>query len=170
LLLDEPTVGLDPIEAERLRKSVAALRDTGVTVLLTSHYLLDIERLAGRVLVLADGKVAADLEVAAFARMAGYTATITVRGTGPAPEVDALASVEIAVDELIETADLWTLRLRVRDWGVDSFGHLGHALGGANIVSVDVAPVRLEDVYASVAEDLARSSADPAHRSAGAAG
>jgi ABC-2 type transport system ATP-binding protein len=53
---------------------------------------------------------------------------------------------------------LWTLRLRVRDWSAESFGFLGSELGGANILGVDVAPLRLEDVYSHVAEQLARNS------------
>ncbi|MFC4857313.1 ABC transporter ATP-binding protein [Actinophytocola glycyrrhizae] len=157
LLLDEPTVGLDPVEAERLRHDVAALRDQGTSVLLTSHLLLDIERLADRVAILADGRVVADVGVAEFGKLAGYTAIVTVRGTGtpPAPEVGW--SSQVMVDDLVETSGLWTLRLRVRDWSAESFGRLGAALGDATILGVDVAALRLEDVYSHVAAQLAAS-------------
>lgn len=155
LLLDEPTVGLDPVEAERLRHDVAALRARGTSVLLTSHLLLDIERLADRVVILAEGAVVADVEVAEFAKLAGYTAVVTVRGTGRWPVLDTGRSSQIMVDDLSETDGLWTLRLRVRDWSVDSFGLLGAALGGVEILGVDVAPLRLEDVYGHVAAQLA---------------
>ncbi|MGQ4487332.1 ABC transporter ATP-binding protein [Streptomyces sp. 372A] len=155
LLLDEPTVGLDPLEAERLRDTVARLRDTGVSVLLTSHYLLDIERLASRVIILADGTLAADLPVEEFARQAGYTATVTVRGTGSPPDGGALSSPEIAVGG-VEVADgSWTLRLHVRDWSVGSFGLLEQALAHVSVVDVRIDPVRLEDVYSHVAARLA---------------
>lgn len=155
LLLDEPTVGLDPVEAERLRHDVAALRARGTSVLLTSHLLLDIERLADRVVILAEGAVVADVEVAEFAKLAGYTAVVTVRGTGRSPVLDTGRSSQIMVDDLSEADGLWTLRLRVRDWSVDSFGHLGAVLGGVEILGVDVAPLRLEDVYGHVAAQLA---------------
>lgn len=158
LLLDEPTVGLDPVEAERLRAAVARLRDTGVSVLLTSHYLLDIERLADRVLVLADGAVAADLAVGEFAKLAGFTATVTVRGRGPEPLPERFTSGTIEVVSVTADAGIWTARLRVRDWGSESFGLLGRAMSGADILDVDVAALRLEDVYAHVAERLATGS------------
>ncbi|WP_234020822.1 ABC transporter ATP-binding protein [Streptomyces sp. 142MFCol3.1] len=158
LLLDEPTVGLDPVEAERLRGTIAALRDTGVSVLLTSHHLLDIERLAARVIILADGTLAADLSVEEFARQAGYTATVIVRGTGTPPDAGAVSSPDIAVGG-VDTADgLWTLRLHVRDWSVGSFGLLEKALAHVTVLDVRIEPVRLEDVYAHVATRLAAGS------------
>lgn len=155
LLLDEPTVGLDPVEAERLRGTVARLRDTGVSVLLTSHHLLDIERLAGRVIILADGTLAADLPVEEFARQAGYTATVTVRGTGSPPDGGALSSPDIAVGGVEVADDSWTLRLHVRDWSVGSFGLLEQALAHVSVLDVRIDPVRLEDVYSHVAARLA---------------
>ncbi|MFF7341857.1 ABC transporter ATP-binding protein [Streptomyces sp. NPDC008163] len=158
LLLDEPTVGLDPVEADRLRGTVALLSATGVSVLLTSHYLLDIERLAGRVIILADGGLAADLPVDEFARMAGYTATVTVRGTGSPPDGSALSSPDMAVGSVVESEGTWTLRLHVRDWSIGSFGLLEHALARSSVLDVAIDPVRLEDVYSQVAARLESGS------------
>jgi ABC-2 type transport system ATP-binding protein len=153
LLLDEPTVGLDPVEAERLRTTVARLRSTGVSILLTSHYLLDIERLADRVLILSGGTVTIDTTAAEFARSAGFAATVTVRGRGPVlRQIDTL---ELAPDHVEEDKDgVWAVRLRVPEWGGRMFARLSAALAGIDVLAVDVAPVRLEDVYATVMDRL----------------
>ena len=156
LLLDETTVGLDPVEADRLRRDIAVLREAGTSVLLTSHYLLDIERLADRVVILAGGEVVTDVDVGEFKKLAGYTAVVTVRGTGSLPELRAAHEAQFTVDDVSEASGSWTLRLRVRDWSAESFGVLGAALGGVDIAAVDVAPLLLEDVYSHVAEQLAR--------------
>ncbi|MEO3772749.1 ABC transporter ATP-binding protein [Micromonospora sp. B9E7] len=159
LLLDEPTVGLDPVEAERLRTTVARLRSTGVSILLTSHYLLDIERLADRVLILSGGTVTMDTTAGEFARSAGFAATVTVRGRGPVPR--HLDSSGAAQDDIEEKDGVWTVRLRVPEWGSGTFDQLGTALTGLDVLAVDVAPVRLEDVYATIMDRLAADEPTP---------
>ncbi|MFN2425556.1 MAG: ABC transporter ATP-binding protein [Candidatus Binatia bacterium] len=59
LILDEPTTGLDPAVRRSLWDNVRVLRDRGATVLLTTHYMDEAERLCDRVAVMADGKVLA---------------------------------------------------------------------------------------------------------------
>ncbi|MBM7789404.1 ATP-binding cassette domain-containing protein [Tenggerimyces flavus] len=68
LLLDEPVSALDPANREAVLSMIASLSDSGVAVLSVFHDLEAIERLATRVVVLADGRVVADGPPAATLR------------------------------------------------------------------------------------------------------
>jgi len=57
LFLDEPTVGLDPDIADKLRLYLKSLKDTGMCIILTSHLMLDVEKLADEICFLKKGEV-----------------------------------------------------------------------------------------------------------------
>jgi len=59
VFLDEPTTGLDVMSARNLRRMIAALRDEGVTVFLTTHYLEEAERLCDRIAIIVKGRIVA---------------------------------------------------------------------------------------------------------------
>ncbi len=59
IFLDEPTVGLDVVSARGLRALIERLREEGVTIFLTTHYMEEAERLADRVALLVQGAVVA---------------------------------------------------------------------------------------------------------------
>ena len=59
LFLDEPTTGFDPEARRRAWETIRSLRGLGKTVLLTTHYLDEAERLCDRVAVLREGQIAA---------------------------------------------------------------------------------------------------------------
>ncbi|WP_175842355.1 sugar ABC transporter ATP-binding protein [Burkholderia contaminans] len=61
LILDEPTASLSAAEAERLFVLVDALRRDGVAILLVSHRLGDLRRIADRAAIVRDGRIVADL-------------------------------------------------------------------------------------------------------------
>ena len=92
LVLDEPTASLDPDVAMRVRTGLQALcRDEGTTLFVTSHNMLEVERLCRRVVFLANGRVVAD---GAPAEVAGHFGTVDLEsvflhlaeGGGPAGE------------------------------------------------------------------------------------
>jgi lipooligosaccharide transport system ATP-binding protein len=59
ILLDEPTVGLDPQVRQELWSLIDGLRSEGVTVLMSTHYIEEAERLADTVAVMSNGRIIA---------------------------------------------------------------------------------------------------------------
>lgn len=151
LLLDEPTLGLDPVEADRLRLTVAGLRDRGATVLLTSHQLLDVERLADRVVMLAQGQVVGDLSLPDFVASAGYVAVIELRGRGAAPELGACLGAGLTVDRTQRSGNTWSTELRLQEWNAELFGAMALLLTGVEITDMRLRPARLDEAFAKLA-------------------
>jgi ABC-2 type transport system ATP-binding protein len=56
-ILDEPTSGLDVINAQEIRKLIKSTAQTGTTVLLSSHNMLEVEYLCDRIALIAEGKI-----------------------------------------------------------------------------------------------------------------
>ncbi len=74
LLLDEPTVGVDPQSRNHLFDSLLALRQRGRTLIYTSHYMEEVQRLCDRIAVMNDGQIVAvgtAAELAVHAGIAG---------------------------------------------------------------------------------------------------
>lgn len=71
LLMDEPTVGLDVEMAIKIRKLVKNLKKQGITILLTTHYMLEAEKLCDRIALINDGKIVATGTVDELKRLAG---------------------------------------------------------------------------------------------------
>src|SRR5213593_2255787 len=59
VVMDEPTIGLDPVGARELRHTIAELARAGKTVLLTTHYMYEADALCDRIAVIAKGEIVA---------------------------------------------------------------------------------------------------------------
>jgi len=89
LFLDEPTIGLDVVVKAQLYDFLRHLNaETGVTVLLTSHDLDDIEALCRRVMVLDRGRVLHDGDLTSLYRRYGHLRRLTVQLADPAAPID----------------------------------------------------------------------------------
>ncbi|MEV6531590.1 ABC transporter ATP-binding protein [Streptomyces sp. NPDC051639] len=157
LFLDEPTTGLDAEGRRETWELVRELRDTGTTVLLTTHYLEEAEQLADRLAVLHEGRIAASgtpAEVTAsqpsrisFELPVGYF-------PGDLPPLAALGvtghetagrTVRLRTAELQRTAT--GLLLWARDEQVELRG-------------LDVRSASLEEAFLRIARDAAGTDAD----------
>ncbi len=59
LFMDEPTVGVDPQSRNRIFEIVEALNKQGITIVYTTHYMEEVERLCNRIAIIDDGKIIA---------------------------------------------------------------------------------------------------------------
>jgi ABC-2 type transport system ATP-binding protein len=108
IFLDEPTTGLDVLSARNLRRTIDNLREEGVTVFLTTHYLEEAERLCDRIaLIVAGHIVAIDTVEGLRGRVQGTTAVeIVLEGAINGPETrrivgkDVTASVRAAMAQV----------------------------------------------------------------------
>ena len=73
LLLDEPATGLDPAGMRDMRLLIRRLADQGMTVLLSSHLLAEVEELCNRVAIVRKGKIVYEGAIADLKRGAGAT-------------------------------------------------------------------------------------------------
>src|SRR5260370_26149213 len=100
LLLDEPTVGVDPQSRNQIFSSLETLKREGKTLVYTTHYMEEAERLCDRIIIIDHGKVIANDRLEAVRRLA--------------PAVNVMAIELSAPGE-----DSWCDRLRLLD-GVES--------------------------------------------------
>jgi len=146
VFLDEPTTGLDPQSRANLWDLVRSLRErTGVTILLTTHYLEEADALADRILVMDHGALVADDTSAALkARISGDVIHLTFD--------EGLEEAERIAREALTPRDLVTadgaLNITV-DEGAVAVAPLLRALdaGGLSPTSVNVSRPSLDDVF-----------------------
>ncbi len=89
LFLDEPTIGLDVVAQNRIREFIRErVREDGVTVLLTSHYMKDLEELCPRVFLIQSGKLLHDGPLSALVGRLGDVKRVsfTVADARPVPD------------------------------------------------------------------------------------
>jgi ABC-2 type transport system ATP-binding protein len=91
LLLDEPTAGMDPEARRATRNLIAALRSEGRTILLTTHDLGDVERLADRVAILHRGRIVAEGSPEELTTGGSTALTFRLHAPAPADAVEGLA-------------------------------------------------------------------------------
>ena len=78
LLLDEPTVGVDPQSRNAIFENLEALKKRGKTLIYTTHYMEEAERLCDRIVIIDHGKVIADDTLQGLHKMLPVTNVIVI--------------------------------------------------------------------------------------------
>lgn len=148
LFLDEPTTGLDPQSRARLWQEVRKLRDGGVTVFLTTHYLEEADALCDRIAIIDHGRIVAEGTPADLKRQIGND-VISLRLASADGQVDAARELFLSQSFVREVdAEHSQLRLYV-DEGERAVPLVLRLLDGAGIGLETIAMSRpsLDDVF-----------------------
>ncbi len=94
VFLDEPTIGLDVIAKDKIREFILEMNRNGVTFILTTHDLGDVEHLARRVIVVNHGEIVFDNSIDTLRSHMGVKKIIAVSTDRPLPEL-ALPGINI---------------------------------------------------------------------------
>jgi ABC-2 type transport system ATP-binding protein len=146
LFLDEPTTGFDPAARRDAWQLVRSLRDSGTTILLTTHYMEEAEALADRVAVLSDGRVVAQGTLADLGGRAAAQTQIRFALPGGCQAADLPAWTRPTVESVAEPGDLITVAVgeptqalhELTSWALQR---------GLVLDQLTVEPPSLEDVY-----------------------
>lgn len=152
VLLDEPTTGLDVDARRALWEAVRRQQDAGATIVVTSHYLEEIEALAERVVVIGGGRVLVDDDLGAVLDKVGLR---MMRLATPDPAaVSALAEV---VDTRAEDDGSHTFFVRDADAAVTALVRSGIRFSGLTVRGAS-----LEEAFLTLTSEPASPGAAPA--------
>jgi ABC-2 type transport system ATP-binding protein len=147
LFLDEPTAGLDPQSRLALWDLLGELHRDGQTILLTTHYMEEADRLCDRVAIMDHGRILALDTPAELKRSIGADTVVTVRTTGDTGQLAGLLARDVAGVTRTRMADG---RLELHVQGGDRLVPrivLAAERGGFDLVDVSIAEPSLETVF-----------------------
>jgi daunorubicin resistance ABC transporter ATP-binding subunit len=151
ILLDEPTTGLDPRSRQELWSLVEELRREGTTVLLTTQYLEEADRLAQWIAVVDHGRIAAQGTAAQLKATIGGN-VLTVRLADPADLPDAsaaLADLGAGEQPRVDMADT-EIRLAVADPAASAEALRRLDARSLGVASIELQQPSLDDVFLSL--------------------
>jgi ABC-2 type transport system ATP-binding protein len=145
LILDEPTIGLDPAQVVEIRELVRGLRGTR-TVLFSSHILSEVEALCERVIVIAGGRIVGEGTPAELAARVGRRQRVVLRVHGAAEAARAALAALPGTPRVEESHGTFVLEAA-------SDGDLARLAGeavqqaGLGLIELRQEPLDLEEVF-----------------------
>jgi ABC-2 type transport system ATP-binding protein len=152
ILLDEPTLGLDPQAARQVRELVKELKSEGHTILLTTHYMEEADQLSDRIGIIDQGRIIALDTPAALKQRIQQKDVIRLEVAGWKPEIGGalkgLPQVENLAYRRMGEEALWEVNLHT----ANSRAALPEIIervnqNGTHLVNMNIVQPSLEDVF-----------------------
>ena len=146
VLLDEPTVGIDPQARANILEVVRGVASAGTTVLYTTHYLEEAETLCNRIGIMDHGKILAEGTLAELKRQAGEEELVIIEGSFDA--ADAREKMEEVPHARLVSAEQGKLVLATGGEGKAAVEVLSRAFGtGLELDAVSIKPPSLNSLF-----------------------
>lgn len=151
IFLDEPTVGIDPVGAREIRQLVKDLKKRGTTILLTSHYMFEMEELCDRIAVINHGQVVAlDTPAGLKSRSSGDSVVVIQNKADPPALENELRTLNLDSVSIHHAGETISLHTRNPSQVLDALSPL---LERKIITNIEVHNATLEDVYVQIIKE-----------------
>jgi ABC-2 type transport system ATP-binding protein len=170
LFLDEPSLGLDPVGARELRRTIADLVAGGKTVLLTTHYMFEADALCDRIAVINGGRIVASGSGSDLKGAIAERTIVEIETFGVTDE--ALGRLRADPDVIAvntEDADQSQILLVQSERGTEITQRLIQHLGDTRIGKISAREPTLEDAYVHLIATTCGEDGNGAERAAGVA-
>jgi ABC-2 type transport system ATP-binding protein len=156
LFLDEPSIGLDPVSARKLREIITELRNTGTTILLTTHYMFEADDLCDRIAFIKNGRLIAIDTPKNLKSRTEHISVIDCRlAKGTRQDIESLFN-EKELDDVVFHVEENGLHIRILTRHPQRIVPLLYSLSNGEIQDLTVTKPTLEDVYVSLIEEAAK--------------
>ncbi len=146
LFLDEPTIGLDINAKQKVRDFLREIqRDSGITIILTSHDMDDVEKVSDRVIVVNHGKKVYDGKIEALNKK--YQKVKYIKFFFESESQKKLHQIEFPAIESVSEKDLFVV-YKVKKDDVPSF--IAATTAKFNLVDIDIITTPLEDILKDI--------------------
>jgi ABC-2 type transport system ATP-binding protein len=145
LIMDEPTVGIDPQSRNHILESVRTLRDRGTTILYTSHYMEEVQAIASRVLIMDQGHIIARGTVDELVERIQYEERVSLEVREPTPALMQELGRIAGVKQVTRQGTTFSIVSQAGVQNLDRIISCAQAAGGVR--SIRTEKPTLEDVF-----------------------
>jgi ABC-2 type transport system ATP-binding protein len=148
VFLDEPSIGIDPVGARKLRATISALAQAGKTVVLTTHYMYEADELCDRIAVIHRGQIVAEGSPAELKSRVSGGRLLEVQAYGVrADAVDRIRQLWGVCSVGVQERDQAQILLIRAEPGVEIAAAVLGCLNGTSVGRVSDREPTLEDAY-----------------------
>jgi ABC-2 type transport system ATP-binding protein len=167
LFLDEPSLGLDPVGARELRRTIASLVEAGKTVLMTTHYMFEADALCDRIAVINGGRIVAAGTAADLKSVIANRTIVEIETYGVTPDaVERLRADPDVIAVNAEDQEQSQILLIQSERGTEITQRLIQHLGDTRIGKIAAREPTLEDAYVHLIASTGEADGDAARAAA----